>query len=394
MTLDPILPVFVAVILFLVAVGLIAHLIRQPPVIGFLLAGILIGPQGLGVVTDGDFMSRLGNIGVVLLLFFVGMEVSPQRLARNWKLSLIGTGLQVGLSVAVAFALGAAFGWSTGRSLLIGFVISMSSTAVILKLLRDWGELDSAIGQDILGITLVQDLAAIPMLIAIGTLAGSGPDSGQVLLQVLGALGLLALAVAAVAFAPFRIPFSRFWKGDHEMQVLVALAVCFGLSLISGLLQLSTALGAFVAGLVLHATEDTDWVERSLQGFRAVFMAAFFLSVGMLLDFSHLAQNWLLVLLLVGAVLIINTVINTLVLRAFGRKWGDSFYGGAVLAQIGEFSFVLAAVGLQVAMITDAGYQITISIITLSLMVSPLWISLMKILVRRRAKPRPEAPQG
>ncbi|MFD2205935.1 cation:proton antiporter [Kiloniella antarctica] len=383
MHLDPALSSFVAIILLLTGVGMAAHLFRQPVVVGYLLAGMILGPDGLAIVTDSDVLGRLGSIGVVLLLFFVGMEVSPKRLIANWRIAVMGTVLQIGLSVAIAFGLGEVLGWSFGRSLLIGFVLSLSSTAVILKLFQDWKEQDTNTGQDVLGILLVQDLAVIPMLIVIGAFSNTGFHTGQVVLQLVGGAGLLGIAIAVSVFAPIKLPFSKFWRQDHEMQVLIALTICFGLALISGLLQLSTALGAFVAGMVLHATHDTDWVEHSLLGFRTVFLAAFFLSIGMLVDFDFLAENWPLVCLLVGISLIANSGINTGILKLFGRSWRESIYGGAVLAQIGEFSFVLAAVGLQVALINETGYQIIISVITLSLLVSPVWIGGTKHLLKK-----------
>ena len=197
------------------------------------------------------------------------------------------------------------------------------------------------------------------------------------ILQLLGGVGLVLLCVFA-ARKPAKLPFADWIRGDHELQVFAAGAVATGLALISGLLGLSTALGAFVAGVLIASARETEWVHRSLEPFRGAFVAVFFLSVGMLLDLPFLGAHWWKVLLLVGAVLLTNNVINAFILRMLGDPWRDSFYAGALLAQVGEFSFVLASVAYQVGLIERYGYLMTIAVIALSLALSPAWIGLMR----------------
>jgi len=162
------------------------------------------------------------------------------------------------------------------------------------------------------------------------------------------------------------------------MQIFAALAICFGLALLTGLLQLSTALGAFTAGMLVSAAKETQWVHQRLEPFRVVFVALFFVSVGLLVDIKFLTEQWVLISLLVVLVLITNTFINAFILKALGVNTRDSVYAGALLAQIGEFSFVLAAVGIQAKIITDFGYQLVIEVISISLLFSPVWIKLIK----------------
>ena len=165
MHIDPLLPTLVAIIAVILLIGLSLQLLRQPQVIGYLLAGVAIGPFGLALLTDIQFANRLGGFGVVLLLFFVGMEVAPRQLLSGWRIAVVGTLIQVALSVALVIPIGLWFSWPMERIVLLGFVTSLSSTAVIIKLLSDSGELNRKEGQDILGILLVQDLIIIPMLI-------------------------------------------------------------------------------------------------------------------------------------------------------------------------------------------------------------------------------------
>ena len=385
MHLDPIMPVVVAALLCILIIGIILHRLRQPHVVGYLLAGVILGPHALGLIEDEAILSRLGAFGVVMLLFFIGMEVSPQRLIANWKVAVIGTFFQIVISVGCVLALGAWLDWSWSRSILIGFVISLSSTAVVLKILQDWGELDSNVGQDVLAVLLAQDLAVIPMLIIIGLLGGAHMSVGAISLQVIGGILILGVLIWVVTRESINLPFAKWLKGDHEMQIFAALIICFSFALITGLLGLSTALGAFAAGLLIGSARETQWVHHSLDSFRVVFIALFFVSIGMLVDIGFLREHWLLIMALVLAVLFTNTFLNAIILRLLGDPWSSSLYAGAMLSQIGEFSFVLAAVGFQAQLINQYGYQLAIEVIAVSLLLSPAWIKLVKHLLGRKS---------
>lgn len=383
MHLDPIMPYLVGAALTIVIVGLLLRRLRQPHVVAYLLTGVAMGPHGLAFIADEATLSHLGSLGVVLLLFFVGMEVSPRRLIGNWKVAVLGTLLQILLSVGLVWIIGHFADWPLSRTLLIGFVISLSSTAVVLKILQERGELESDTGQDVLGILLVQDLAVIPMLLILGTFSGESSSLTQMVLQGVGALLFIGLIAIIISRDVIRLPLGKLLGDDHEMQVFAALAICFGLALLSGLLGLSTALGAFAGGMLIAAARETRWVHHNIEPFRVVFVALFFVSIGMLVDLNFFTSYWQQILLLLAAVLLSNTFINAVILRTLGDSWKDSFYAGALLSQIGEFSFVLAAIGIQSNIISHFGYQLTIATIALSLLVSPAWIGVSKRLLHR-----------
>lgn len=383
MHLDPIMPYLVGAALTIVLAGLISRRLRQPHVVAYLLTGVALGPHGLAFIADESTLSHLGSLGVVLLLFFVGMEVSPRRLVSNWKVAVIGTLLQILISVGVVWIIGQFAEWPLPRILLIGFVISLSSTAVVLKILQERGELDSDTGQDVLGILLMQDLAVIPMLLLLGTFSGEASSLPQLLLQGLGAILFIGLIALILSREFITLPLGKLLGEDHEMQIFAALAVCFGLALLSALLGLSTALGAFAAGMLIAAARETRWVHHNIEPFRVVFVALFFFSIGMLVDLAFFAAHWQLILLLLAAVLFSNTFINAAIMRLLGDTWKESIYAGALLSQIGEFSFVLATIGIQSNIISLYGYQLTIATIALSLLVSPAWIGLSKRLLQR-----------
>jgi CPA2 family monovalent cation:H+ antiporter-2 len=389
---DPIMASVVGAIFLLLSAGLILRYLRQPYVVAYLLAGILIGPQGLGLINDQLLISRIGAFGIILLLFFIGMEISPRQLTQNWKVAVFGTLLQILLSVACVWGVGAWLDWEISRIVMLGFVISLSSTAVVLKLLKDWGELDTPCGQDVISILLVQDIAVVPMMLILDYIGGGHQQTGHVLLQLVAGAAVVLLLIWLAMRESVQMPWLRWLKGDREMQLFGALAICFGVAWLTGLLGLSTALGAFVAGAVIGVARETHWVHESLDGFRMLFMAVFFVSVGMMLDLDFLLENLHVILLLVLLVLLLNTLLNAAILRVLGDPWRENLYSGAMLAQVGEFSFLIAAVGWQSGTISEYGYQLVIAMISLSLFVSPAWIQLARRLLSidsRRDSPGP-----
>lgn len=382
--LDPQLPALVGALLFVLLLGLVLKRLGQPHVIAYLIAGVILGPEGLGLVTDDATLDRLGAWGVVLLLFFVGMEVSPRELARGWKVSVGGTLCQIAVGVAGMGVIGMWRGAGIGKILLFGFIISLSSTAVVLNLLDDSGEIRTPVGRDVLGILLAQDMALIPMLIVVAAFGGEAVGPHEALVALLGAVAVVGVMVWALKRDVVHLPFPAALRSDREIQVFAALAICFGLALLTGLMGLSTALGAFVGGILVGAARETRWVHDALAPFRIVFLALFFVSIGMLVDVGFVVRYWPIVLTLVVLVLVSKTAINTLVLRLLGEPWAKSVYAGALLAQIGEFSYVLAAVGIQAGLIAPFDHQLAVAVISLSLLASPAWIHLARRVAGRR----------
>ena len=381
MHIDPALPVIVGVILAILLIGLVMRALRQPQIVGYLIAGLLIGPYGLGLLEDPDLIGRIGGIGLIVLLFFVGMEASPHSLLSRWRLAIFGVILQVGITVAAVWLIAFYLDWSWSKILILGFVISLSSTAVVLKLLKDWNELNTQTGQNVLVVLLAQDMALVPMIIAVNMLGGGDVSSGELIAQLVGAMLLIGIAAWVFTRDHIKLPFARKLTSDHELQVFAALLLCLSLALVSGELGLSTALGAFVAGLVVSSARETDWVHESLEPFRVVFVAAFFVSVGMLIDVEFVRNNLLHVAVLVVLIVFLNTVLNAGILRLLGSSWRRAGYAGALLSQIGEFSFILAALAHTERLLPDEDYRLVVAVIAISLILSPAWIGLCKTLL-------------
>ena len=375
---DPLISTFVMSILAILILSIIMKRLKQPYLLVYILAGIILGPNVLGIISDQVTLTRLGAFGVVFLLFFVGMEVSPQRLVENWLISFVGTLLQVFISVLVVAMIGIYLQWTLARIILLGFVISLSSTAVVLKLLDDWKELNTRVGQDVVGILLVQDLIIVPMLIILGLLSGTGANLKTLGLQAIGGSIVLSIAIWLLIKKEVKLSWLRFFGTDHEMQIFLSLGICFGMALVTGLTELSSALGAFVGGMIVGSAKETHWVYHSLSSIGTIFMSLFFVSIGMLIDLSFIVKHWEQISVLIIAAYSTNLLINAGILRALGEEWNVSLYGGGLLSQIGEFSFLVSAVGYQMNIINKTAYQMTISVISLTLLLSPLWITLIK----------------
>ena len=391
MHMDPNLPAVVGALFVVLLLGLVLRRFRAPHAVVYLLAGVVLGPDGLGLLQDRDALASLGEFGVLLLLFFVGTELSVPKLLERWRVPVIGTGLQIAASVGCAAALGAFFDWPWPRSLLLGFVISLSSTAVVTRLLHERGEMDTPMGRDVVGVLLVQDVAIAPMLILLGFVTAGEIHAGELARQGVGAIAIGALFVWLARAPAVRIPGLALLKGDHELEVLGGLGFCLGVALLTGLAGLSTALGAFIGGILLAAAGEGEWVHRLLEPFRVVLLAIFFLSIGALVDQQFvLAHLWEIGLLALAAFLT-NNLINGGILRALGVGWRDALLGGALLSQLGEFGFVLAAIGLTSGVIVADGYQLAVGVIAATLLLSAPWVAGVRRLVGF-AEARPEPP--
>lgn len=384
MSIDPYLAPTALALAVIFATGLILNLFRQPHVIAYVIAGVLLGHSGLGLIENGEPVERLGALGVTLLLFFVGMETQPTRLIRGWRVSVAGTLIQIVMCLVMSFAVGQVFGWPPERSLLLGFVISLSSTAVVLKLMESRAETGTQFGQDTIGVLIIQDIAAIGMIIALGFFIGGADALSPEALaaQITGAVLLIALILWVASGRAVKLPFASKIADAPELQVFGALTLCFGLGWLSGMLGLSTAIGAFAGGLIVGAAKATQWVSVSLAPFRTVFLGLFFVSIGLLLDLSFIADRALPIAVLVAIVLLSSMIFNTLIYRFAGYNWRQSAYAGALLAQPGEFSFVLTAIGATAGIITGSGYQMSLSVIAISLAISPLQVQLVRWLFK------------
>lgn len=364
--------------------GAVFRKLKQPVLVGYIIVGLLLGPSFLGVVQGREEISLLAELGILLLLFIVGMEIDLKAFKSVSKISLITCGAQIGAGLLAMSILGFFFGWSLNSCILLGFAVSLSSTAVALKILEDMGLRSSKVGQSSVGILVAQDLVFIPMVLIIGALnTGEGLNYGGLI-----RLGLAVLFMVGVMFLLTKRPviFQKIWSKFEAIKTdamkgqiaITGLAFCFSAAAIAGVLGISAAYGAFLAGIILGHTMGRQKLEEHTKPIFDVMIMVFFLSIGLLIDLEFLWENIGAALSLLFITMLLKTVLNFYVLRWQGMKKEEAYVTGAVLAQVGEFSFILAAIGLSAGTIQDDGYKYVIAIISLSLLATPLWLYLVE----------------
>jgi CPA2 family monovalent cation:H+ antiporter-2 len=379
--------------------GAVFQRLKQPVLVGYIIVGIILGPSVLGVVSGREDIALFAELGILLLLFIAGMELDLNNFKSVAKVSIITCCAQIGIGLTTMFLLGYFLDWPINRSILLGFAVALSSTAVALKILDDTGLRPTRIGESSLGILIAQDIAVIPMILIIGALNTAEGFNYDGLIKMSVALGVMIGVVLLFTAKP--AIFYRFWHKiemfhDTAMQgqtAITGLAVCFTASAIAGFFGLSAAYGAFLAGLLVGNMVSHKQLEQHTKPIFDVMIMVFFLSIGLLIDLQFLQDHWLAVIALLLVTMVLKTIVNISVLRCQGMEKNEAYVTGAVLAQVGEFSFILAAMGLAAGTIQDDGYKYVVAIISLSLLITPLWLYLVKryqILENIRFKKRKE----
>ncbi|MGE0746446.1 MAG: cation:proton antiporter [Rhodospirillales bacterium] len=362
-----------------VASGLMLQRLRQPAVVGYILAGVILGPSGVGLVARSEQVTSLAELGVILLLFLIGMELSLRAFMRVLRPAALTAMGQIGVSLLIAALFGAWLDWAPQQSILIGFIIAMSSTALAIKMLEDVGELRSDTGRITIGVLIAQDIAVVPILIVVSLLGSGRSIDAAAVIRIVVAIGVLAAFVRVLSRrGKIALPFTHYVSGRVDLLTLAALALCFVAASISGVLGLTPAYGAFLAGLlVANSTLRAEAIQVT-EPIQSVLVVVFFLSIGLLIDLAFLWDNIGLVLLFVIGTIAIKTVLNVWLLHLAGEPWERAFPAGLIMAQIGEFSFILAAAGLSNRVLSWDGYRLAICVIAVSLLISPMWMNAVR----------------
>jgi len=357
--------------------------LRLPAVVGFLVAGALLGPYGLDVVDDVARVEVFAEVGVVLLLFTIGVEFSLGQL-RSLR-TVAGAGLlQIGSAIGLSVLAAIAFGLPLNQGVFWGFLAAMSSTAVVLKMVTERGETNSPHGRLIIGILIVQDLTVVPMMVVTPVLGGLGEVG---LLAVMwsvakAVLAVLLILVAARYLVP-RLLVEVVRSRSRELFVITIILVCLGIAWLSSLAGLSLALGAFIAGLIISESEYSHQAMAEILPFRDSFNSLFFISIGMLLDLRVLLAHPVLVMGLVVALVGGKMVTTVGAAVVTGYSWRAAVLTGIALAQIGEFSFILAKVGRRVGLLPGESFQVFLTVSVLTLLLTPFLVQASPRLARR-----------
>ena len=374
------------VILLAVSILIISlsHRAKIPSVVGFLLTGILIGPGGFSLVKDTETIGVLAEIGVVMLLFMVGLEFTLERLKRIRKEFWLGGSLQVLLTTALALVILAALKVPARDAVFYGFLISLSSTAVVLKILSDRGETDAPQGRIALGVLIFQDLAIVPMMALVPVLANVRAASlGTILFRFLASGAAVVAIFGAARYLMPRLLHLIVKTRVREVFLITSLFVCLGMAWLTSALGLSLALGAFLAGVVLSESEYSHQVVSDILPFKDVFNSLFFISIGMLLHTGIVWRSRALIVGVVLSILVLKALIVILTVKILGYSSRIALLTGLALAQIGEFSFVLASVGRENGLLPENAFQLFLASSILTILATPFLIQVSPLLAER-----------
>ncbi len=363
------------VALVALACGALLTRVRQPPVVGYILAGVVLGPSVLGLVQDQETVGLLAEMGVLMLLFVVGMELSLRAFRSLWRLAVVVMLLQVAVTLGVMMLLRMVMGWPIEKAVLLAFVVALSSTAVAIKMLEDIGELRTRAGRIAVGVLIAQDLAVVPMMLVLDLMAAEGLDLLGGARLVLALVLLFGLILVLSRRKRINLPLPIGGANQADLLPLTALVMCFGAAAITGAMGLSPAYGAFLAGLTIGNSNQRQIMLANAMPLQSVLIMVFFLSVGLLIDLGFLWANLGIVLVLLLVVTVLKTVVNIGVLGLLRVPWPRAFLSAVVLAQVGEFGFLLAGIAGRNRLISEFDFQLIVTVTALSLGLSPIWLA-------------------
>ena len=371
----PILQDIVILLAFSLLIVFALQRIKWPPVLGFLITGMIIGPYGLSLVSAMEEIELLSEIGIILLLFVIGMELSIKQLISIRKTVFIGGSLQVGLTILVVGLVYYLLGYTWNESVFTGFLFSLSSTAIVLKVLQDKNEVSAQHGRNVLGILIFQDIIVVPMMLMVPILAGK---SGNPMMS-LASLGLKSVAVFGITFISARYLAPRLMHAvaltkSRELFVLTTITLCFAIAFLTSEAGLSLALGAFLAGLIISESEYSHQATSHILPFREVFTSFFFISVGMMLDLPFFFNHLGMILMLVLGVFILKSTLAAIAVAVLKYPPKTVLLTGLSLFQVGEFAFILSKVGIKYGLLNPETNQYFLAVSIVSMMLTPFII--------------------
>jgi len=368
-------------------VNLVFTRIKVPTVIGYLLTGVIAGPHMLSLVGTGHGIELMAEIGVVLLLFTIGLEFSLKHLLRIRKIVFLGGLIQVTLTAAVLFIVSRFFGMSPRTGFFMSSLGALSSSAIVLKILQDRTEITSNYGRTVLGILIFQDLLLIPLLLLTNLLSQNSLNiPRELLIMALKVIFIIGLVYTGNRWVMPKLLHQIALTKNQELFIMSIFLICFGIALLTSSLGMSLAIGAFLAGLMISESEYSHNAFGDFLPFKDIFTSFFFVSIGMLLDISFIAENLPLVILSVILVIVLKTIIA----GGTGFLMGHTFQGtvliGLSLSQVGEFSFILAKLGLGNSILSEFNYQLFLAVAVITMALTPLMIFLAPVITKGMVK--------
>ncbi|WP_299821822.1 cation:proton antiporter [uncultured Pontibacter sp.] len=371
----PLLPDVVIILGLAVVVILFFQRFKLPTILGFLATGVIAGPHGLSLIHDPHNIEILAEIGVILLLFIIGMEFSLRSLAMIKRTVLLGGATQVAGTILLVTGIMLLLKFSTGESVFMGFLISLSSTAIVLKLLQDKGEINSPQGKVVLGVLIFQDIIVVPMMLLTPLMAGGTQNiAWELFLMVLKGIVVIVFVLVSARYLVPKLLYLVARTKSKELFILSIVVICFAVAWLTSSMGLSLALGAFMAGLIISESEYSHQATSNILPFREIFTSFFFVSIGMLLDFNFMLQHLLVILALTAATFLLKAFVATVAARILQYPVRISILVGLSLFQVGEFAFILSNTGIANGLLSQVTYQYFLSVSLLTMAISPFVI--------------------
>jgi CPA2 family monovalent cation:H+ antiporter-2 len=371
----PLLQDLVILLAFSIAIVFILNRLKVPSILGFLLTGVIIGPHGLSLIKAVEEVEIISEIGVILLLFVIGLEMSIKQLISIRKTVFVGGALQVGITVIVAFFVYYLLGNSIQESVFIGFLFSLSSTAIVLKVFQDRNELGTPHGKNALAILIFQDLIVVPMMLVTPIISGDSEDvTGSILSLLVKTVIVIVITIVSARYLVPKLMHSIAKTESKELFLLTTFTICFAVAFLTSEAGLSLALGAFLAGLIISESEYSHQATSTILPFGELFTSLFFISVGMLLNITFFVNNIVVVLLILLAVFIGKSLITAAAIAVLKYPPRTIIITALSLFQVGEFSFILSKVGIQYNLLSESTNQIFLAVSILSMLITPFII--------------------
>lgn len=359
--------------------------LNQPYLIAYILAGVLLGPHVSGVFSVPQNIEHIGEIGILLLMFFLGMEINIPDRKSQLMIPVVAQGTKTLVSFVLSAIVCQIMHWPLPVLALLTAFLTFNSTAVASELMRKNGQIRTAFGSVVLNMLLLQDILLAPVITSLQLMGKEEANPGKFIGAALGSILLFLLFRAIRNRNPFQLPHIRALDNDHELQVFAGVFICLGFAMMADLAGLSGPVGSFAAGLLIGRTHAFEWLEKVLHPFRVFFVALFFMSVGIRLDLDFVIDHYILLITVTAMIMVIHSFSTALVFRLlrFSRK--QSLYAGALLSQTGEFGILICVIAYNTGIIDETLYKTGMTVTALSLLLTTFWEKLhSKLLLNKQ----------
>ncbi|MDF2551036.1 MAG: cation:proton antiporter [Chryseobacterium sp.] len=371
--------------LTLLILGFILKKFNQPYLIAYIVAGILLGPHITGVFSNVEEIEIIGELGILLLMFFLGLEINIPNKRHLIVKPLVAQGMKVLLGFSFAVLIGYFLQLDSKSITLIAVLFFFNSTAVVTEFLKKYNILNTTFGSTIFNILLLQDILLAPVLTLLKAWSGHQLTAINFILPIIICIAIFLLFKRIRNVQEIRLPgFLRKVGYDHDLQLFFGLLICMGFGLLADLVGLSSALGSFIAGILVGRLKVLNWLEHSLASFKVFFVALFFVSIGLRLDLSYFLSHNKIILIGTFFVLLSNSLISAIVFRFLKFDWKNSWYGGALLSQTGEFGILALTIAYKAHIIHYDIYKAGLAITCLTLLFSTIWIAILKNILDKK----------